>query len=400
MFNEFLERPSTRSSRRDWTERYRNAGGSPSTASGCTTSPRGPGTGSRAEPTFGQNQARVRRLAPRRARARGRRAPGLRLGTRRRRVRPPDLRGLEALLELRAEALAHGGGGALRGARRARGPAPGLVGRRRARASLGDLPLDLDLAAIEGAVAESLRFAGRSRPRARRGCARQRRTSVCLALARGRLPESRPRTGPSRRRSAPTFDLGSQLGEWVEESLTFSTNGAGRGLYLVEKDGGVLVGRREQAPERFEALRPPGRGERSFLRASAGCSRGRTRRTQIRFTTGYNTAQVVLGYRARDKNVRLTLTAGDFLYSIGEEDKEPEFDKVSWRFAGMRTRDGGLPGSQRGGAVDLKTIGHRGRPRAPGGGAPRQRLDRWALRGARTTRSTRSPSRGTSASGR
>ena len=141
-------------------------------------------------------------------------------------------------------------------------------------------------------------------------------------------------------------------GDRVEEALTGIDERRSPGLYLVEKDGGVLVGRNK--PERVGRF-DRGGGGRAFVRGDRWMLPGTYRiRTQIRFTTGYNTAQVVLGYRARDKNVRLTLTAGDFLYSIGEEDKEPEFDKVSWRFAGMRTRDGSLPGSQRGGAVDLK----------------------------------------------
>ena len=164
----------------------------------------------------------------------------------------------------------------------------------------------------------------------------------------------------------------------------------------MEKDGGVLVGRNKPRNASGASI-GEGADGRSFAKSWMLPGTYRVR-TQIRFTTGYNTAQVVLGYRARDKNVRLTLTAGDFLYSIGEEDKEPEFDKVVAlrRDAHPRRRvTGESAGRGRGPersatAVDLELL------------VEGPRVSAW-LDGryvGRTTRSTRSPSRGTSASGR
>ncbi len=310
----------------------------------------------RAEPTFGQNQARV---AGELLAEHGRADDALRAFVWARAVDGPDLRvlrGLEALLEPRAkrspvaaEALF-----AVRG--ELEGLPHGLVGGVPQR-SFGE-SLDLDLAAIEGAVAESLRSADSlDAAGAPREASRQRRTARRLLRFLGRtLPGEIPEDGADAASIADADAVqraGLELGNWVEESLTGVDERRRPGLYLVEKDGGVLVGRNKprNASGRFDR----GGGGRAFVRGDRWLLPGTYRiRTQIRFTTGYNTAQVVLGYRARDKNVRLTLTAGDFLYSIGEEDKEPEFDKVSWRFAGMRARDGGLPGSQSGGAVDLK----------------------------------------------
>ncbi|MEZ6013762.1 MAG: hypothetical protein R3F49_01495 [Planctomycetota bacterium] len=68
-------------------------------------------------------------------------------------------------------------------------------------------------------------------------------------------------------------------------------------------------------------------------------------RTRVRFTTGYNELEVVLGYTRRDRNVRFRVTAGDYQYAIGEEDAEPEFEEVSFGFTGLRERDAGLQGA-------------------------------------------------------
>lgn len=80
-----------------------------------------------------------------------------------------------------------------------------------------------------------------------------------------------------------------------------------------------------------------------------------TVRTHVRFTTGFNTAVVVVGWTSRERNVRMNIVAGDWRYAVGEKDEEPKFDSLRWRFDGMRTRDAGLPGSARAGAIELGT---------------------------------------------
>jgi len=70
-------------------------------------------------------------------------------------------------------------------------------------------------------------------------------------------------------------------------------------------------------------------------------------RTRVRFTTGFNELEVVVGTTRRDRNVRFRVTAGSYLFAIGEEDAEPEFEEVSFGFAGLRDRDAGLSGAAR-----------------------------------------------------
>ncbi|QDV06956.1 hypothetical protein Poly30_24740 [Planctomycetes bacterium Poly30] len=143
-----------------------------------------------------------------------------------------------------------------------------------------------------------------------------------------------------------------ELGGWVEESLTRLDEDRPEGLYFVEDDGTLLLGRNSARTStgRFDR----NGGGRSFVRASRWMLPGTYRiQTRMNFTTAYATGLIVLGWSSRERNIRIPLTAGDVQYAIGESDEEPSFDKVNWRFDGMRTREGGLWTSVRGGAIEL-----------------------------------------------
>lgn len=310
----------------------------------------------RAEPTFGQNQARV---AGEILAEHGRPEDALRAFVWARAVDGPDVRtmeGLLGLLEPRA-AKAPMAREALFVVRSERAGRPhGLV---------GGVPqenlheaLETRVPAIDAATDASLEAAvaldAAGAPRAAARCRRDARRMLRFL---GRtIPGEVLEDGTGAAEvpdGAALRAAGVELGGWVEESLTRVDDRRPPGLYLVEKDGGVLVGRKKprDASGRFDR----GGGGKAFVRADRWVLPGTYRlRTKVRFTTGFNTMQVVLGWQARDRNLRLTLEAGDLLYAIGEEDKEPAFDKVRWRFEGMRNRDAALPGSLRGGVVDLK----------------------------------------------
>lgn len=147
-----------------------------------------------------------------------------------------------------------------------------------------------------------------------------------------------------------------ELGGWVEESLTRLDDDRRPELFFVEEDGTLLLGRNKSrtGTGRFDR----NGGGRSFVRSSRWMLPGTYRmKTRVNFTTSFGSALVVLGWSTRDRNIRISLTAGDVEYAIGETDEEPSFDKVRWRFDGMRTREGGLATSVRGGAIELKPAG-------------------------------------------
>ncbi|MEM1449271.1 MAG: hypothetical protein AAGI22_09150 [Planctomycetota bacterium] len=148
----------------------------------------------------------------------------------------------------------------------------------------------------------------------------------------------------------PTFD--DELVGWADEELTRLDEDRPKELFGFEEDGGILLGRRVKrgGSGRFDRRG----GGKSFVRASRWMLPGSySVRTNVRFTTAYNTAVAVVGWTSRERNVRLQITAGDWAYAVGDKDEEPRFDSVRWGFDGMRTRDAGLPGSARGGAIVL-----------------------------------------------
>jgi hypothetical protein len=68
-------------------------------------------------------------------------------------------------------------------------------------------------------------------------------------------------------------------------------------------------------------------------------------KTRIKFTTSYVAGAVVFGSTRRDHNIRFQFSAGDLMYAIGEKEEEPQFKKVNWHLHGRRQRDGALQGS-------------------------------------------------------
>lgn len=108
--------------------------------------------------------------------------------------------------------------------------------------------------------------------------------------------------------------------------------------------GDLLLGRRADrtGTGRFDR----NAGALAFALADAWQLPGTYRvRTRVRFTTGFSQLECVIGYTRRDRNVRFRITAGDYLFAIGETDEEPAFDAVQFGFSGSRDRDAGLRGA-------------------------------------------------------
>ena len=143
-----------------------------------------------------------------------------------------------------------------------------------------------------------------------------------------------------------------ELTGWRDEELTRLDDDRRPGLFAVA-DGGEIVLGRSEASSASGSVERRGGGV-SFIRAERWFAPGVYEvSTRVTFTTGFNRLVAVVGWQTRDRNVRFTLTSGDFEYAIGESDEEPEFDSVRWRFDGLRPRDRGLPGAARAGRHDL-----------------------------------------------
>ncbi|MDG1985817.1 MAG: hypothetical protein P8M11_14775 [Planctomycetota bacterium] len=142
-----------------------------------------------------------------------------------------------------------------------------------------------------------------------------------------------------------------ELGGWRDEELTGLDKRRPEGLYGFVADGSLLLGRRERRKDSGKFDR---RGGMAFLRSDRWMLAGSySITTRVTFTTGSNQFLAVLGWTSRERNVRLRLTAQDYQYARGEKEGEAEFKSVGWGFDGLRKRDGGLPGSTRSGSRSL-----------------------------------------------
>lgn len=158
--------------------------------------------------------------------------------------------------------------------------------------------------------------------------------------------------GPADGPVLPLPGLAAELGGWEDEELTSLDKNRPKGLYRIEPDGSLLLGRRERQAGTGEMDRRG--GGKSFLRADRWMLPGSySISTRVSFTTGANAFLAVLGWTSRERNVRLRLTAIDWDYAKGDKESSAEFKSVNWSFNGLRTRDGGLPGSAMSGAVSI-----------------------------------------------
>jgi hypothetical protein len=288
----------------------------------------------RAEPVFGQDQAR---LAGELLLERGRRAEALRAC-----VWALAADGPTSAVEERLGRLLHEAGakdaawvvaleGALPSGTSASAPFLGALGRVLAYAQ-----------ALEEASA-SYRAAGRVFA-ARALAADRERLGRWLGLA------SEPGSDAPARARHPFDEPERHAGAagWREDGLTDHEERRVEGLWAV--DGADLHVGRDSPRSGTGRFERQAAWQHAFVRAEEYLLPGRYRiRARIRFTTSYASGAVVLGYTRRDRNLRFSFTAGDFLYAIEETEAEPTFADMSWRLAGLRERDAHLAGSSPGG---------------------------------------------------
>ena len=132
---------------------------------------------------------------------------------------------------------------------------------------------------------------------------------------------------------------------WVEDGLTGFEERRVEGLWHETPERHLVVGR--ERPASFTGRTDRAAHERDAYARTAGwiLSGSYRIRGRVRFTTAYVRGAIVLGSTRRDRNVRLAFEAGNFEYAIGDSDVEPAFDALLWRLDCLRERDPALPGS-------------------------------------------------------
>ncbi len=141
---------------------------------------------------------------------------------------------------------------------------------------------------------------------------------------------------------APPRLLG--LDGWGEDGLTGHEDRRVEGLWFAEPDGDLHVGRSEPR-QGTDTMDREAHWRDAFALGEAWMEPGRYRLSaQVEFTTSYVSAGVVVGYTRRDRNVRFGFSGGDQKFAVGETDESRGLDSFSWSLDGLYARRGAVTG--------------------------------------------------------
>ncbi|MCR9246796.1 MAG: DUF1080 domain-containing protein [bacterium] len=130
---------------------------------------------------------------------------------------------------------------------------------------------------------------------------------------------------------------------WTESSLTTFDDRRKTGLWYVEPNGDVHVGR-EKPREGTGSVDRRAHQRDAFVHTVAWLSPGvYVLRGRVHFTTSYVRGALIFGHSRRDRGLRLRFTSGDFEYAVGRRATNQRFGRVSMRFEGLWERDGNMP---------------------------------------------------------
>lgn len=153
---------------------------------------------------------------------------------------------------------------------------------------------------------------------------------------------------PERKAALHPFDARERLiglAGWKEEGLTGFEERRVPGLWYEDEKQDLHVGR-EKPRSGTGKLDRRAHQRHAFVRTEDWLLPGTYRiRARIQFTTSYVSGAMLIGSTRRDRNLRLQFNAGDFMYAIGESEEEPTFESFHWSVTGLRDRDGPLSGS-------------------------------------------------------
>jgi hypothetical protein len=136
---------------------------------------------------------------------------------------------------------------------------------------------------------------------------------------------------------------------WVEDGLTDFERHRVPGLWFLDEREHLHVGRNKPRTASGSADRAA-HLHHVFVRAGRPLEAGSySIRARITPTTSYVSGALVLGYTRRDRNLRVHFSGGDYEYAIGDKEEAAELTAIGWRVDGAFERDNGLGGSLRSG---------------------------------------------------
>lgn len=136
---------------------------------------------------------------------------------------------------------------------------------------------------------------------------------------------------------------------WSEDGLTDFERHRVPGLWFLDEREHLHVGRNKPRTASGAADRAA-HLHHVFVRAGRPLEAGSYAiRARVTPTTSYVSGALVLGYTRRDRNLRVHFSGGDYEYAIGDKEEAAELAAIGWRVDGAFERDSGLGGSVRGG---------------------------------------------------
>ena len=123
---------------------------------------------------------------------------------------------------------------------------------------------------------------------------------------------------------------------WIEDDLTGYEEFRVKNLWYETESSDLHVGRSKPRDKTGQMDRNAYQHD-AFTRSQDWLTPGYYRiKTRIHFTTTYVSGAIVVGHTRRDRNIRFSFTAGDYMYSIGQKEDAAELDSVSTSLGGIR----------------------------------------------------------------
>lgn len=141
----------------------------------------------------------------------------------------------------------------------------------------------------------------------------------------------------------PSRQLG--LAGWFEDGLTGHEKGRVEGLWFVDYQDDLHVGRNEMRGG-TDTMDRAAHNRDAFVMAKEWMEPGRyTLRTKIEQTTSFFHGGVVVGWSRRDRNIRFDFAGGDARYASGESESNLAGNGFGWTLDGLYARQAARRGS-------------------------------------------------------
>lgn len=135
------------------------------------------------------------------------------------------------------------------------------------------------------------------------------------------------------------------LGGWGESDLTGHEDNRNVGNWFVDYQNDLHVGRKT-ARSGTDTMDRDARGSNAFVHSLEWQDPGRYRlTTKIEQTTEYYSAGVIIGYTRRDRNIRFGFSGGDFQFATNQSEDRMEGYGFNWSLNGLFARQATLSGA-------------------------------------------------------